>query len=99
MLRKSILVLLFVLIGNSNAAVAQPIRDPARGELLYSTHCIACHNIKLHWRDKKLVANWNGLRSEVRRWQKLSGLGWSDADIAEVARYLNERYYHYPTSY
>jgi len=97
MFLRSILVMLFVLFGNLAYADTQPMRDPARGELLYSTHCIACHNEQLHWRDKKLVKDWISLRLEVRRWQKFSGLGWNDEDISAVAHYLNSRYYLYPT--
>lgn len=97
MLQRSIFVVLLVLSGS--LANAQPVRDPARGELLYSTHCIACHDIQIHWRDKQLVSNWTSLRLEVRRWQKFSGLGWSDGDISAVAQYLNTRYYHYPVPY
>lgn len=99
MLRRSMIVVLFALFCHFPAAIAQPVRDPARGELLYSTHCIACHNLQLHWRDKKLVRSWNGLRAEVRRWQKTSGLGWNNEDISAVTRYLNDRYYHYPAPY
>lgn len=99
MLLRSILVVLFVLPGSFSDAGAQPMRDPARGELLYSTHCIVCHNEQVHWRDKKLVKDWMSLRLEVRRWQKFSGLGWSDEEISAVAQYLNIRYYHYPATY
>ena len=97
MLRSSILAVLFVLFGNLPDADAEPMHDPTRGELLYTTNCIACHNAQVHWRDKKLVTDWTSLQSEVRRWQKFSGLGWSDDDIMKVARYLNALYYHYPT--
>jgi mono/diheme cytochrome c family protein len=96
MLRRSILALLLVLFGNSAAAEVPPTRDATRAELLYSTHCIACHSAQVHWRDKKLVTDWASLQSEVRRWQEVSGLGWSKEDIAEVARYLNALYYRYP---
>jgi mono/diheme cytochrome c family protein len=92
MLQKSILALLFMLSGNLAYAGAQP----SRGELLYSTHCITCHSTQVHWRDKKLATDWTRLQAEVRRWQEVSGLGWVDNDITEVARYLNVRYYHYP---
>jgi mono/diheme cytochrome c family protein len=84
----------FCILADANA---QPMSEPRRGELLYSTHCIACHNLQVHWSDKKLVKDWPSLRAEVRLWQKFSGLGWSEEDILEVARYLNTIHYHYPT--
>jgi mono/diheme cytochrome c family protein len=77
-------------------ANAQPAGDTPRGYLLYTTHCIACHNTKIHWRDKKLASDWGSLNAEVRRWQGLAGLQWRDDDVAEVAHYLNNLYYHYP---
>lgn len=96
MLQRALFVVLFVLSGNPAHAQAQPVRDASRGELLYSTHCIACHSTQMHWRDKKLATDWTRLQAEVRRWQQVSALGWSDDDIAEVARYLNALFYHYP---
>lgn len=95
-LQKSILALLFILSGNLAYAGAQPPRGATRGELLYSTHCITCHSAQVHWRGKKLATDWISLKGEVRRWQEISGLGWVEDDIAEVARYLNALYYHYP---
>jgi len=32
----------------------------------------------------------------VRQWQGSVGLNWGDADIAEVARYLNDTIYKFP---
>ncbi len=69
----------------SPAAMAQ-----SRGELLYSTHCIACHTTQMHWRDSRAATNWSSLVFQVRRWQGAASLGWSDSDILEVSRYLNE---------
>lgn len=77
-------------------AQALPTGDAARGELLYATHCMACHSDQVYWRDHKLVTDWATLQSEVDRWQILSGLRWSPQDIADVARYLNTAYYRYP---
>jgi hypothetical protein len=96
MLRTSVLAMLFVFFGSLHAAHAQTIRGASRGELLYSIHCIACHDAHVHWRDKKLATDWTSLRSEVRRWQEYSGLGWGEDDVAAVARYLNLLHYHYP---
>jgi mono/diheme cytochrome c family protein len=66
---------------------------PSRGELLYNTNCIACHSTQMHWRSRRLATDWNSLEEQVRRWQQAASLGWRDEDIAEVARFLNERYY------
>ncbi|MDO9073056.1 MAG: cytochrome C [Rubrivivax sp.] len=68
----------------------------SRGELLYGTHCLACHNTEMHWRDKKQVTDWPSLRAQVRRWQAADQLAWSDDDIEQVARHLNELFYRLP---
>lgn len=69
---------------------------PARGELLYNTHCHACHTEQLHWRDKKLAHDWSTLKAQVARWQSAAKLEWSNAEIVDVSRYLNETIYRYP---
>jgi mono/diheme cytochrome c family protein len=97
MFRRLIFTVLLVLFGNLANAEVQPIRDTTRGELLYSTHCIACHSTQVHWREKKLVTNWASLQSQVQRWQGISGLRWSHEDIEDVARYLDVIYYRYHT--
>ena len=96
MLRRSMLAALFVVSGNAAGAEVQPARDASRGELLYSTHCIGCHGAQVHWREKTLVTDWASLQAQVIRWQGVAGLKWSNEDVAEVARYLNTRHYHYP---
>jgi mono/diheme cytochrome c family protein len=68
----------------------------SRGELLYATHCGACHSAQMHWRDKKQVLDWTSLRAQVRFWQSQAMLGWNDEDIQQVARYLNDTYYRMP---
>jgi len=94
MLRRSILAVLLVVSGNIPYAYSESIRNESRGELLYATHCIACHDKEVHWRDKALVTDFASLKSEVRRWQSVVGLGWGEDDVAEVARYLNSLHYY-----
>jgi mono/diheme cytochrome c family protein len=77
-------------------AAAQTAPAASRGELLYATHCGACHTVQMHWRDQKLATSWDTLRAQVRRWQGVAALDWSEADIDDVARYLNAAIYHYP---
>lgn len=74
-------------------AHAQSAPAQKRGALLYDTHCIACHTTEVHWRGRKLVTDWPSLMVQVRRWQSVQQLNWSDEDIAQVARHLNARFY------
>jgi mono/diheme cytochrome c family protein len=77
------------------AASAQTPPAASRGALLYSIHCGGCHSLEVHWRDRKIARDWTSLRAQVRRWQTNAGLGWSDQEIVDVTRYLNDQYYHF----
>lgn len=81
------------------AAQAQAQIQPeaaSRGELLYNTHCIGCHDTQVHWRDAKRAQDFKTLEAEVRRWQEIGRLNWERADLDEVTRYLNRAIYRYP---
>lgn len=75
---------------------ALPVHAQPRGELLYDTHCKACHTEQVHWRDNRLATDWFSLVAQVRRWQEAGSLGWADDDIVDVARFLNANIYRYP---
>ncbi len=77
-------------------AHAEAGESGTRGALLYATYCNACHTSKIHWREQKAATDMDSLYTEVRRWQDNIGQEWTDAEIADVARYLNTRYYHFP---
>jgi mono/diheme cytochrome c family protein len=86
-------VLIALLAGGliaASSALAQ-----SRGALLYATHCIACHTTEMHWRDKRSASSWASLKDQVRRWQDAASLAWSEGDILEVSRYLNDSIYHF----
>jgi len=87
-----------VLVGAFAVACASAAAQnaPTRGQLLYTTHCVACHNSQIHWRDERLATDWESLKQQVRRWQARIVLDWSDDDIGEVARHLNDTIYRYP---
>jgi len=90
---------LMSLVGGLSAlslAHAQPQDRLVRGELLYNTHCGACHTAQMHWRGSKLVSDWDTLKQQVRRWQATAALNWSEDDITSVALYLNRQHYGYP---
>jgi mono/diheme cytochrome c family protein len=96
MTQKWIAPFLFCWMGACTAAHAQTKDSYAHGELLYATHCITCHSSQIHWRDKKVVKDWGSLKAQVGRWQSAAGLGWSEEDVTDVARYLNTLHYRFP---
>jgi mono/diheme cytochrome c family protein len=69
---------------------------PSRGELLYNTHCIACHSTQMHWREQRLARDWPSLKAQVRRFQGVAGLAWTEEDIGAVTRHLNDTIYRFP---
>lgn len=85
-----------ILIIAASTAQAQDATPRARGELLYSTFCVACHTTQMHWRDKKIARDLPGLREQVRRWQTNAGQNWEAADIEAVVNHLNRTYYKFP---
>ncbi|WP_199236551.1 cytochrome C [Ramlibacter sp. WS9] len=88
-------VLLVTALACSTAAQAQPATSPTRGELLYNNHCIECHTTQMHWRERRQARDWPSLRAQVERWQAAAGLQWSEADITEVARHLDNTIYRF----
>lgn len=90
------LLLGFIPVGRADAPPPAPPGETTGAALLYSTYCSACHDTEVHWRDRRQAADWATLVAQVRHWQHITGLDWSDLDIEAVARYLNRRYYHYP---
>jgi mono/diheme cytochrome c family protein len=81
---------------SAQTAAPAPATPPTRGQLLYATHCIGCHTTQMHWREQKLATDWRSLKEQVARWQQRELLSWSEADIVEVTRHLNDAIYNYP---
>ena len=67
----------------------------SRGELLYTTHCVACHSTQMHWRDNRRATDLASLKEQVRLWQGRAMLSWTEDDIVEVTRYLNQNIYRF----
>jgi mono/diheme cytochrome c family protein len=73
-----------------------PTAAPTRGRLLYDAHCIECHNAQVHWRSLSQARDWSSLLDQVNRWQAAAKLAWSDDDVVEVTRHLNDTIYKFP---
>ncbi|MEO8508380.1 MAG: cytochrome C [Betaproteobacteria bacterium] len=90
------LLAMLLLLAVPTPALAQAPAAASRGALLYDTHCVACHDKQVHWRDSRLATDWTSLKVEVRRWAANIGLRWPDATVDEVVRYLNSTIYRFP---
>ena len=62
---------------------------------LVTEHCIKCHGSEVYTRPDRKVTSRDGLERQVRRCETALELTWFDDDIAGVAGYLNQQYYHF----
>lgn len=69
---------------------------PERGQLLYENHCTSCHTSTVHIRDQRKAKTPAEVRAWILRWSGELKLSWSNDDLADVYRHLNNRYYKFP---
>ena len=69
--------------------------EKPRGQLLYETHCGACHDISVHNRNPRKADSIDKIKYFVTRWSTELKLNWSASDIDAVTDYVNSRYYQY----
>jgi hypothetical protein len=67
-----------------------------RGRLLYENHCMGCHISTVHIRDQRKSKTPAEMRASILRWSGELKLGWREDELADVYRYLNNRYYKFP---
>lgn len=66
-----------------------------RGKALYENHCVGCHEDTVHQRDAHKAKTLADIQQFVARWEKAQGLKWGDEERADVASYVNSKYYNY----
>jgi len=93
---KPAVAVLWAAVSAAACATASAQSAPSRGELLYTTHCVACHNTQLHWRERRQATDWGTLKAQVRHWQARVLLNWDEPDVIEVTRHLNDTIYRFP---
>jgi hypothetical protein len=69
--------------------------DPHPGRGLHDRNCQSCHDNQVYTRDKRMVTDIDGLRTQVTRCETNLGLQWFDDQKDSVVRYLNDSYYHF----
>ena len=88
------LVLVPWLLAGASAGAA----DAERGGAMYDNHCTGCHTSKAHIRERRKAEDMATLRKWVQRWQEYQSLHWSASDVADVAAFLDERYYKFKST-
>ena len=69
--------------------------DTERGRLLYENHCLGCHASTVHVRDQRKSRTPAEVRTWILRWSVEQKLNWSEDELADVYRHLNNRYYKF----
>ena len=69
--------------------------NPDNGKKLVDDNCTKCHDEHVYTRPDRRVTTLEGLNKQVTRCEQSLGLKWFDEDIADVAAYLNQTYYHF----
>jgi hypothetical protein len=70
--------------------------DAERGRALYEARCDLCHGTSVHVREARGATSFEGIRTQVARWNAELGGAWSADEINDVTMYLNDRYYFFP---
>jgi mono/diheme cytochrome c family protein len=83
-------------IGSGGLPAAHAAGDESLGAALYESRCTGCHERSVHTRSPRRAASFDQIRAYVWRWDRYLGGAWQHDEIDAVAKYLNERYYHFP---
>jgi hypothetical protein len=68
---------------------------PARGQMLYENHCIACHESMVHIRTRQQAKSLPQLRARVLHWAEYLQLRWGKDDVEDVVIHLDSQYYQF----
>ncbi len=85
----TIMVLAVLLAATTGVRAA----DAERGRQLNAAHCGQCHDDGLYRSGARKAKSVAQIAEKVRKGEQALGLGWSDADVADVTEFLNSTYY------
>jgi type II secretory pathway pseudopilin PulG len=55
----------------------------------------ACQASQAYWRELGQARDWESLKAQVRRWQERTAPGWSESEVEQVARNLNQAVFRF----
>lgn len=77
-------------------ATAAAAADAARGRQLAEAKCMECHDNAIYQVPARKANDLAAVVKQIRQGEQALGLGWTEKDVADVAAYLNQRFYKLP---
>ena len=89
---------ILLLVALTACAIVSPASagDIARGKVLYNTRCVGCHDRSVHNREARKALTVEGIKAQVRRWDRFMEGAWGEPEVNDVTTYLNDAFYKYP---
>jgi len=69
--------------------------DGAEGERLHQASCTGCHDSSVYTRSNRGVRSLDALKHQVEGCGHAAKKDFSPAEIQDLVKYLNDRYYHF----
>ena len=87
MVKMLLLTSLFVVAG------AVPAAENAAA--LVQRDCMSCHGNEVYTRSNRMVNSLDGLRHQIDRCHRATGINWTPDQAETVVQYLNRTYYKF----
>lgn len=84
---------MLALVAGANAADSSRLPDYRRGAQLHDDACTGCHGPSMYSRPYHERNPYFTVRKQVEIWQDFVGMGWDEQQIADVAHYVQKRFY------
>jgi hypothetical protein len=68
----------------------------AVGKQLHDTHCQQCHDNTIYTRKNSIIHGFSELQARVEFCESANNKNWSEKQINEVVKYLNNTFYKFP---
>ena len=95
MKKSMIAVLLMASLAQSAQAASMLLGDAAKGKKLVEAGCTTCHGTEVYSRKDRKVKTIEGLIGQVGRCNTNLARHYSDAQLNDVVKHLNDAYYKF----
>jgi mono/diheme cytochrome c family protein len=87
--------ILFSSISMTAHAESMLLGDVAKGRKLHDTDCVKCHGSEVYTRKDHRVKSVEGLMGQVNMCNKNLSRSYSDAQLNDLVKYLNDTFYKF----